>query len=78
MSRMPFVPSKPAPDPSENLKAIVQKFGHFAKQDDPTDAIARLEAEIMSLRALLMVTRNYVDRDHYGMLAEIDTALSRT
>lgn len=30
------------------------------------------------LREMLKQTRNYVDKDHYGMLAEIDALLSRT
>ena len=33
--------------------------------------------EIERLRDLLRQTRNYVDRDHYGMLAEIDAALNQ-
>lgn len=33
--------------------------------------------EIELLRGLLRQTRNYVDRDHYGMLAEIDAALNQ-
>jgi hypothetical protein len=35
-------------------------------------------AEIDRLRALLQQTRNYIDKDHYGMLAEIDAALAVT
>jgi hypothetical protein len=35
-----------------------------------------LVREVLKLRALLRQTRNYVDKDHYGMVAEIDAALS--
>jgi hypothetical protein len=43
-------------------------------------ATSRFQAlwnEIESLQDLLRQTRNYVDKDHYGMLAEIDAALLR-
>lgn len=40
------------------------------------DEVQELREEIDRLRNLLKQTRNYVDRDHYGMLAEIDAALN--
>ena len=46
------------------------------ESETAVEYVARLEAKIVYLRALLMASRNYVDRDHHGMLAEIDAALA--
>jgi hypothetical protein len=63
-------------DIAERLHNLMLRPGFQAREDQET--LLGGKNEIERLRDLLKQTRNYVDRDHYGMLAEIDAALLRS
>jgi len=63
-------------DIAERLHQLMLRPGFQAREDQET--LLDGKKEIETLRGLLKQTRNYVDKDHYGMLAEIDAALRRS
>jgi hypothetical protein len=63
---------------SIDCRTAVVGYGDHVTIESHKAAMQVLQDEIETLRALLQQTRNYIDKDHYGMLAEVDAALSRT